>query len=693
MSLLSKGIIYCVYEAVGGDTVLLSEVKSNDIRMHSSILREAKSEKMCLAGVGSYWLVTGEKLKIKQDKKLPLRKSVPLPTTDTALNLLQHDTSRATQSLRSDLSELNGGGLKHITFSSATRLSVGFSPVSSGYEELARSLLTNGYITVPLHHSIDAVEIRENLWIVDEQRRGEGGQYRLSRYFDFRRVPTVRLLDPSSAVRLPSGIVILPPGSCWSEAKIIDLRTDEEILKSVEDWVGRIRTSTGEETTSLNALTDVIGHIRRHTISVDERQDLEAISMILASRQEILSTVPQILSKTTAWNAAAEEFRKAEFGRLSDEARQRVDRETKKLEAKLSELRQIIAEAEARLETISYREVNLRAESRAIQADIEAMIEKAARNVVASDAATASLMADDITRLRKEVEQINDRISTISTIGARPSEETVKEHQVSHVGPTMASAEQRAEQLKELAAVTGFKLPELITLVHWSRFTELPVIVGSASVRAAVDFCTLIGGNLAQIIFCDPTRISFEDLMGGGLATAIRVATDNSEVLVPVAFCNLTSSPCEFWLPQFMELRRMGRLPKNMACIGSAVQDGIRTQVPRSTLGYIVPFSPSGKPSGVSVEAFFGLSWPGDFPRDVQKQTSAYPALAASKTGVSNAPALLVRAATAVGTTLTSEDPPTEALVKCMEDRFRWLLSIENDQEHELFKAFQNTVG
>lgn len=690
MSAGAKGTIYRVRDTSGHDVVLLSETK---LDMNSSPgtlgqLRETRSEKIWVAGVDTFWLITGEKQEPKSNIKRPAIKPAPPPHADTALSLINNIKGNPDVGLPSLLHELAGSGAPEpFSFASAVQLQTGYSTVGTRHAETL-SALREGKLSIPYKAQVSAIEIRDGVWLVSGFQRDGSGLYRLSQAVDIRSVETVSLENASSAVKLECGLVVFRLTPKWSSPTIADLRSEQDILKSVGDWLSRILSATSQRNGdgTLKQISELLRELESRTVSAEEKRDLEALSGILASRRELLDILPSVLESHPDWQNAREEFQKEEQDRLREELRAKLASETSEVETRLVDLRREVAEAELRVSTATHREARLREESERIERQIEERVAAAAKHLGAQNGEAVADLHAEVERLRSDIGTLEQRIS--ATAAQAPSSEAadVKESPAIRI----STREERAELLRQLHEGTGLPASQLAMLIHYSSSGELPVLVGEHAAKAVIDIAHALGGEAAQVIFCDPTKVSYADMArdisdGSGLAVAVGFAQQYPEALVPVALCGLTCGPCEFWLPQLMEMRRIGRLPSNLAFIASAGTDGIRVSVPKSVLSYLAPFLISAAPESMPFAGQSPGFWPAAFEQDPERKKEVVVSLA-SKVDART----LVQSVAMLARCLTADDPEVDELVKEVLERDKWVAALRSGEDHEFLKHFQN---
>lgn len=685
-----KTRLYRVKEVSGAETVLLSELRLDDGRPTGGPLKEAKSERIWLSGADTYWLITNERVESKNGKKRGVSKPPMFPATDTALGVLQMARTSAVGGV--DISEFGGSAPETITFGHCVQLSVGYSLYSAADAQAVQRFLRDRSLALPSRAMIDAIEVRDNVWLRTGNRKGDPAVCRLDPGVDIRSAETFSISDPSSVLKFPSGLALFQPGMQWAGPIRRDLRSDEEVLAAVEKWADRLQSVLGEAHPSVERLSSLINQLERHTASGDEVRDLKAVAGILADRPALRDLAPKIFLETQEWQAAVNELRETEIERIRKQARDKVEAEVSRLEDEIGRRRATLAEIELRIEQAAHREAVLKAEGAAIKENVEAMIQRAAHALTIDQAETASLIAGDVEKLRKEVSEVRRKLEDVPSKGdAAP--QASEPMRATEVRRAIATSDQRGIQIEKLSSSLGVSKERLSLFVAWGRSAMLPVFVGEGSARRALEVAKVVGGGASHVVFCGPTKISLDDVMHSGnsegLSHAIERARRDPQTIVTVALCNITSGPCEFWLPELMENRRLGRLPSNLFCFASATTDGMRVAVPRSVLGYIVPFRADGNTvSSSAVDA--DVAWPSDLAVDAERQREALPLLTTAGIDSAKRPDLFALAAAVIPTGIGSPGPSMRDLVSASKEQLVWLSDLADGRENDLVKEFQN---
>lgn len=588
---------------VGHDVAIIVEVKNGEVS--SGKVRETHDSRIVLGGTDSFWLVGGEK---KEPKLVVQKKDASVPAYAAGISTI---ASRIRASSVFELPKIvnnNAGPGKFdaVSFTTAARLNVGYSPQDGGSEKLISSL-SEGTLHIPLETPVSAIEVRPGYWLTSGFEALPAGRYGL-RQPSLRSVATAALENRPETVKLGNGLFVFVSPPKWSEPKSTDLRSEEEIHQSVERWLSRskVALSLPGDAGSLEP-TELLRLLADRAISEEEKADLASIAGRLSERSELADILPGILGRDPAFRDRLAGYEESEKARLRTELEELLRRETEVERARLAAIRIEVADAETKLATFSHREALLRSETEKHEETLRSRIASAAEGMRNESSRETAAIRDDVARLRDVITQIATVVPTAPMpVASEQAEEAIP------AAPQLrfASDEQRQKTLNELAVATGLTLSEVAAIVATAT-DVVPVLLGPDSAAAAVDIVTAFAGDDAAIVFCDPTKISLTDLLNdehSGLRATIDKAKKWPEALFAVALCSITSGPCEYWLPQMIEMRRVGRLPRNLALVASAGVDGLRVPIPDSTLRHLFPLKPSKSPRPGSAE-FEGL-WP-----------------------------------------------------------------------------------
>lgn len=607
---VSGKTVYRVKQVVAHDVAIIAEVKDGDSQ--GGKVKETRDSRIALGGTDSFWLVGGE----KKEQKLALHKDdARVPALATAISPMAARI-RGRSSIF-DLPKISNefaspGKLDVVSFAAATRLNVGYSPQDGDPDELLSALL-EGTLHIPLEAPVSAIEVRPGQWLTSGFDALPAGRYGL-RHQSLRSVATVSLESRPDMIRLAHGLVVFVSPPKWSDRKNVDLRSEEEIFQSAERWLTRSTSAVSLPADARSmAPAELLRLLSDRAVSEDEKEDLVAVAGLLAMRSELADILPEILGRDPAFKEMLSSFEDAEKTRLRTQLEAQIRGETEADSARLAVLRSEIADAEAKLETFSHREALLRNETEKHEETLRSRIESAAEGIRSESSREAANLRDEVARLRDDVTQIASATPAPAPVTATPVVIEQAEEALPAVPPQrLALEEERKETLYELAVATGLTLPEVAAAV--ATFTDVvPVLLGPDSSAGAVDIATAFAGDDAAIVFCDPTKISLTDLLNdehSGLRAVIDKAKDRPDVLFAAALCSITSGPCEYWLPQMIEMRRVGRIPRNLALVASAGVDGLRVPIPDSTRRHLFPLKPSKtpRPGSAKFEGFWPMT-------------------------------------------------------------------------------------
>lgn len=672
--------VYRVKQVVAHGVAVIAEVKDGN----GSKVKETRDSRIALGGVDSFWLIGGE----KKEQKLALHKEdTPVPALASAISPMA--TRIRGRSSIFDLPKITNdiavpGKRDTVSFAAATRLSVGYSPQEGDPDERLSALL-GGTLHIPLDAPVSAIEVRPGQWLTAGFDTLPSGRYGL-RHHSLRSVATVSLENRPDMIRLAQGLVVFVSQPKWSDAKNVDLRSEEEIFQSAERWLSRATTAVSlpSDARSMSPV-ELLRLLADMAVSEEEKDDLAAVAGLLSMRSELADILPAILGRDPGFKDMLAGFEASEKARLQIELVEQIHRETEADSARLAALRGEIADAEARLETFSHREALLRSETEKHEETLRGRIASAAEAIRSESSRETTAIRDEVARLRDEMAQIAAVPAAPVTSVAVVAEQSGEHFSVAPK-PPMASDEQRQKTLREMAVAAGLSASEIAAVIAAST-DSVPVLIGTDAAAAAVDIATALAGEEAAIVFCDPTKVSLADVLNdehSGLLAAIDKAKERPEALAAVALCGITSSPCEYWLPQIVEMRRVGKLPRNLAVIASAGTDGMRISIPDSALRHLFPLATtkSARPGSAKFE---GL-WP-SANADQERSREAVDLLI--DRGLEG-PALQGMAKALART-------PSWMKLSDIADTFlrqaKWLAAASAGEEHEHNKYFKNIEG
>jgi hypothetical protein len=679
----SPSSIYHVRQLLDNDGAIVTEV-SEEAAGSSGYAQpmEVRNAKVRLGGVDSFWLATN----VKTERKfLPSAKPVapsPFPSASATSSLIGRMKGGSGLDFTSPFSDTaKKVKIEGVSFGAAIRVPIAIGPSGGGHEQLVRDL-REGKLSVEVRNTVDAIEVKPSVYMVSGFVRLSNGHYGFAPETRIRAVPTVSVVGNVGTTRLPSGILVFGAQVKWSAEVPMDLRSDDEIIASAEDWLARAQVAASLSGNGIaQDPAELLRAFAAASVSAEERDDLESAVRVLSGRSELLDLLPKLLANDEGWRERRRTFEHAEEERLRAEIRTRVGEQFEQESSRLAKLREQVLDAEGRLATISHREVLLRNETEQHYSRLKDRITEAAREVGSATLDATEKLRQEVAQLRGELERAAEPTSSVhvreETVGA--SAPSVRQL------PAVVTESDRVHALRELASSTGISLADLVATVLHS--TEgVPVLVGDGSAGIVADIATAIGGDIASIFFCGPTFVSFADLMrdeAAGLPRAIEAAEANPGALVPVALCGLTTGPCEYWLPQFVEMRRVGRLPSNLALFASAGTDGLRVSVPKSVLRYLFPIA-SSRTEATAKPEHLG-SW---------KPFATDPALIQNAIrilrGKSVEPALVGRLADLLARVPKAMADEQVEFANALLGEQKWIAAWRDGADHDLMQHFQN---
>jgi hypothetical protein len=674
--------VFQVVKVLNHSSALIAQVRG--VGSQTGRLRETREPRMVLEGVGSLWLVTGE----KDESKHVLEDLEELPDVNVPLVSRLSSTIRGSSEfeLPANVDAFNlPGHFRITTFVTVTRILAAYSARDVGYEEVVRRL-RDGRLEIPSREVI-AIEVAKGEWLASHFVRLPSGFYGLSRGANPRSLPVKTIGNKPDTMKLPSGLLVFLSEPRWSAATEKDVRPEQEVLESAERWLARSKLAADKEPGGSDA-ADFLRHHMATTVNDDEKADIAAAARLLAGRQSILDIMPQILAKDPSFQRRVQEFELQEQDRLKEGLRSKVEAEIEAEKERLGEIRAEIADADARLAVAGQRELLLRNEAEKHDEVMKSRIAEAARQLQSG----ASEQSDSF---RRELDELRDLVLQIpshppSVVVAVPEEipELERPNETNVAADRKADEDARRSIVAGLASAIGLSQSDVTALLLKST-DEVPLLIGERASGVAADIVAAIGGEDSAVAFCDPSRISWQDLMHdetSGLAAAVAQAKANPDILVPIAICGITNGPCEYWLPQFLESRRIGRLPRNLAIVASAGIDGSRVSIPDSVLRFLMPVEVpnTAKP----VRRLFAGSWPAEFDANRANLADAIDVLTQSEAFANGS---LQRAAKTL-----SRTPQGIAMADVAQPLVRhaqWLASLSGGGQYEFKNHFKNIEG
>jgi hypothetical protein len=683
----SSKSIYRVRQLVGNDAAVVTEVSEDAGSVagyaHPKVVRNAKVR---LGGVDSFWLATdvktGRTFSPSKEEAAP----APFPSASATSSLIGRMKGGSGIDFTAPFSGLaKSAKMEGLSFGTAIRVPVAIGPGSRTHEDVV-SDLREGKLAVDIRTTVDAIEVRPNVFMISGFVRQSNGQYALAAGASLRAVPTVTIAGKIETTRLSSGIIVFGAQPKWTSETETDLRSEDEILASAESWLGRLQTAASlSDGNRSESPADLLKSLAAASVVAEEREDLESALRVLSGRSELLELLPKLMTRAEDWRARLQQFEHTEQDRLRTEIKARLAEQAEHESSRLAELREQILDAEGRLATLAHREVLLRNETEQHDARVKERIEDAARAVSGASLDATERLLQQVAQLREELEETK-KSSPKEDVSSSPAhEETPAAPSIAVRLPPVVTEKERVHVLRELASSTGLPLADLVAVLLHST-ADVPVLVGDGSAGIVADIAIAIGGDTAAIVFCDPTHVSFGDLLrdeAAGLGRAIEAAKENPDVIVPVALCGLTNGPCEYWLPQLVEMRRIGRVPSNLALIASAGTDGLRVSVPKSLLRYLFPLAAAR--SEVAAKVDYVGSWK-PFTTDAALIQNAIRILRSKSID----PVLISQIADLLARVPMAMAEEQVEIANALLSEQKWIAAWRDGADHDLIQHFQN---
>lgn len=433
------------------------------------------------------------------------------------------------------------------------------------------------------------------------------------------------------------GVTLLPSATSDRATRILDWRTDEQVLgdaKDVAALVGKIRASS-----RIDGLEEVMSGLERlasHAPSSREVFRLRRLLEVAEDRgrlpHDFASLLPDMEMLQGLIDRELDERRRVLLGELAAEIESERDQHSRALE----ELRNEIADAERAVALLHAREETHRRVSDELRAEISSRID---RRTAELTSANEGLLTSWLARARVDRERVEELAARIAEIeGAFQDRRTAREQIAEMIREALqdermdgipAKRVVEALPLDEAAVELGeaafppdaliddpaVAMASLRWHAHESGLDEralqtafsvaavglLPIFVGAAAGDAAIGLARAIGGADFSTLHCDPTLIAAADLLDPKrartdvLLAGIDAAQRHPERWYAVALTSIDWSPCTYWLPA-LGTRRFGseELPQNLLIVGAMSVDGPRTHVPLGAMRNAVPIDVAG---------------------------------------------------------------------------------------------------
>lgn len=621
-----------VRESFGLDTVLVEEVGGfgRPDSYFSLTGRMLKSSAMAMGGVDSFWRVSGERTEkpplLKQEKPYrPGSKSQSYsaygPKSAQPITN-QQSSSPATETLSAPPPE-------QVSYRSEVRLEVGYSHPSSDHGQTL-AMLTGSGLRLPSRQRLIAVEVASGLWLRESQLYHVDGML-FAPGQKKHAVTGYKLLQEPQTIQAGGGVVVFLEPLQWSEATL-DCRSEDEVSADVVSWLQRLSVFDGQTHSSdeVRGAVETLQSAVAGSVTEEEFASLAIAIRAAEAKPQLGRLLPELLRNDPFWREQVQ----TTIEKAVESKRGEIDAafadEIAEKESRLDALQRDVADAERRLTAAEERERAYRAGAEDVRKLVEEQVSVVTRDVF-EPALRSRLEGVALSvELHADVERLAARLAHMEQVSAEAAEQPETVQPLSR--PLAAevvvcdSKDQRSLLFQELQERTAVRPSELAFVLARMFGGGFPVLAGETADTVAVEIAAMLGGSSANVIFCDPTKVTFSDLFEGGqpqgsLSAVIELAKASPSTFVPLVFCGLTRSPCEFWLPAVLDGRRTGAIPTNIAMLGTVAPDGIRVEMPKSVLRRVEPVEVVGSSEFAAMSKFEGLGlWPIPAPSLVTEQ-------------------------------------------------------------------------
>tara|TARA_R110002124_G_scaffold250589_8_gene415724 strand:+ start:14251 stop:16347 length:2097 start_codon:yes stop_codon:yes gene_type:complete len=606
-----------VREAFGFDTVLVEEVGGfgRPDSYFSLSSRVVKSSGMATAGVDSFWKVTGE----RAERHALLKHEKPYRPGSKSQSYSAYN-HKSPQPILSQNTPLSGGDVlnepnpEQVTYRSEIRLEVGYShPL--GLHAKALSMMTGTGLLVPSKQRLVAVEVSDGFWLKEAQL-DQVGNFLFAPELQKHAVAGQKLVHQPQTITAGGGLVVFLEPLQWCEVTM-DCRSEDEISADASEWLEKLALFDGHTRSSdeIRKAVNTLQSLLAGSANDDEFAGLAIAIRAAQAKPQLSRLLPELLRNDSYWREQVQ----TTIEKAVDLKRGEIDAafadEIAQKEGRLEQLIRDVADAERRLTSAEERERAYRAGVEDVRKLIESQVSEVTRDLY-EPALKARL--DEVTNssdLEAHIENIAARLGQIEQTTEAAADRLKTETPTSPI-QTQDSKEQRSFLFQDLGERTAIGSSDLAFILARMFAGGFPVLAGENADTIALEIGAMLGGTGNNVVFCDPTKVTFGDLLDdnqshGSLAAVIALAKKTPKNFVPLILSGLTKSPCEFWLPALLDGRRTGALPKNIVVLGTVSPDGIRVEMPRSLLRRIEPLEVVGSdelpPPSMSEE--WGL-WP-----------------------------------------------------------------------------------
>lgn len=432
------------------------------------------------------------------------------------------------------------------------------------------------------------------------------------------------------------GVAILPSSATCLATRILDWRTDEQVLEDVEDLAALVeKVQTRGRTEGLDALRSGLAKLSSsYAPSFREVFRLRRLLDVAEDRGNPLvpgfaSVLPDIDRLRSLLDREIEERRRTMLGELAAE----IEAERARRSSALDDLRNEVEDAKRSVAILRAREEAYRHAADELSVKMSDRVDRKIFELASAHESRSAAWLAEIETNRERLEALAARIGMIES-DRRPHGHALDmvrkaledEQIVSMLAGRIAEASPRGDAALQDAGVerspemlvsdptaaraslrwhaceNGVEEKSLHTGFSISAVGLLPIFVGAAAHEAAVALARAVGGEGFSTLHCDPTLIAASDLLDPKrartdvLLAAIEAARRSPDRWHAVVLTFIDWAPCAYWLGALATIgREPDRIPRNLLIVGAAAADGPRTHVPLSALRSAVPIRAAGR--------------------------------------------------------------------------------------------------
>ncbi|NMG38935.1 hypothetical protein GRZ55_06730 [Chelativorans sp. ZYF759] len=513
-----------------------------------------------------------------------------------------------------------------------SKLVVALLPDRSG-ESPASTLRLDG-ISAPSDIEADYLGIGHDLFVRRDALTIQSGRY-FAQIRRTERFPAFALTGRHHDIVLSGRSLRIFMEDPSVQSRPVDIRTRTEKDQALRDLLERTASSGRLDASDREVLAraaNLVGSLSRGGLDADELEVAKATLADIVDRTPVVEAIPKLLRDDPAFS----EDLRSSMENARREALVNIEEEfvvpRREAEAELADARRALENAKRDLSLARERSRAYADATASAKAEMKSNVEEAVIAYLgesAVDLATRVSSLESGGTLREtspDIDLIVDRLlegpgslARIASALASANAETERTERRSR--PSASNPEDRAGSLRMWAYDAHVQFADLVIAFVASMTWRVPTFVGPHRDAAAEAICNAVGGGEHYVVHCDPTMISFADLVGRKgdfftpLRNAIEEATENADVLVPVLLRNINYAPCQFWLQALADRKDGYPLPRNLLVISTLAEDGGRIGIPETLWDHLVPLT-ANRPSGDAptsplpdAEAYKSMQW------------------------------------------------------------------------------------